>query len=161
MKEILFVCTGNTCRSPMAQAVCTKLLEQAGLTGEYRASSAGIVVMGGEGANEKSVAVCAKDGVMLEGHRARPLTEAMVRDAFLVLTMTEGHKSALVHHFPQYFGKVRTLSEYALLCDGQKFYSAADIPDPYGQSEAVYQKTYETIRGQLEKIVSFLARGEQ
>ncbi len=115
---ILFVCTGNTCRSPMACA----LAQAAGVD----AQSAGIRACDGAPASPLAIRAAKLHGADLTGHQARTLDEAMMREAEEVWVMTEGHEAALNMMFPEYSRKVSVLWP--------------PIPDPYGGDERTYEK---------------------
>ena len=108
--KALFVCTGNTCRSPMAAALWGRL----GGVG----ASAGLYARDGEPASANAVRVMEEMGLDLSGHRAQTVTESMVRDADAVFGMTETHAAALAARFPAQRGKIRPLP--------------LEIPDPFG-----------------------------
>ena len=115
---ILFVCTGNTCRSPMACA----LARAAGVD----AQSAGLMACDGAPASPLAIRAAGLYGADLRNHRARTVTEAMMREAEEAWVMTEAHEAALAQMFPQYARKVSVLRP--------------PIPDPYGGDEKTYEK---------------------
>lgn len=106
MKNILFVCTGNTCRSPMAAA----LLKHMG-KGKFQVRSAGVYAAEGAGASSHAATVMSEMGVPFS-HESKPLSETLTHWADLVLTMTENHKHTVCQKFPQAIGKVYTLKEF-------------------------------------------------
>lgn len=110
MKHILFVCTGNTCRSPMAEAVLRHLAEEEGRD-DIVVESAGLAAWPGAPASDYAIQALAEAGIDLRGHRARQLTREMVERAHLVLTMTWDQKEAVLKLVPQAEGKVFTLKE--------------------------------------------------
>ena len=112
MQRILFVCTGNTCRSPMAAGLFAKMLQERGVTG-IAVASAGLAAFDGAPASAEAVEVMRQFGVDLSGHRTRRLTREMVLTADLVLTMTKRHKEAVLALAPEAAGKVFTLREFA------------------------------------------------
>jgi tRNA threonylcarbamoyl adenosine modification protein (Sua5/YciO/YrdC/YwlC family) len=142
---ILFVCTGNTCRSPMAETVMRDLLarrlgvsleelEQRGLM----VMSAGISAMAGGGPASEAVDVMARKKLDLRRHESQPLTERLVRFADLILTMTRGHRDAILAQWPSAAGRVHLVCQ-----DGR------DVADPIGGPVEMYLRCAEQIEEQL------------
>jgi len=111
--RVLFVCSGNTCRSSMAEALARCWAEKAGVANRIRVASAGMEAFPGEPAAAAAVAVLKEEGIDLSGHRARLLTPEMVREADVILTMTRRHKEKILHQVPEAKGKVFVLKELA------------------------------------------------
>ncbi|AJY74578.1 protein tyrosine phosphatase [Paenibacillus beijingensis] len=109
MKRILFVCTGNTCRSPMAEAILRDKAKRRGLSVEVR--SAGVSTMDGLPVSGNAAKTLSARGISHNGS-SRAAREEMIGWADLVLTMTAGHKNALLHRFPSAVDKTFTLKEY-------------------------------------------------
>jgi protein-tyrosine phosphatase len=145
--RIIFVCTGNTCRSPLAEALCKKLLaDRLGCEPEalpargFIVQSAGLAAMiGGEAAPE-AVEVARELGADLTGHRSQPLTSAMLSQADHLIGMTRSHVRALAAHVAGHGPEPRLLS-----CEGH------DLPDPIGCDQAVYRECAQQIFRHLEQ----------
>ena len=142
-KRILFVCTGNTCRSVMAAALAQKLLAGMTLEGvQVEIASSGLAAMPGDSASEGAVTVMREKGTDLSGHRASLLNRQDVEDADLVLTMTSDHREALCRLMPSCTDQIHTLTRYAGVF--------GDVPDPFGQSDHVYRR----VAAALEELVA-------
>lgn len=150
--NILFVCTGNTCRSPMAEGIFKDMLKENNIT-HISVYSAGISAFPGEGANEKSIKALRVNGIDISGHKAKQLTD-LIDKATIILTMTLSHKMIIEGYYADKLKniKVFTLKEFAALVSGQAIHSL-NIEDPYGMSYNMYEKTRDEIEGELNKIL--------
>ena len=143
-KKVLFVCTGNVCRSPMAEGIFRKMLGDRGLSDIVEADSAGTWALDGYPATPLAVQAVARMGVDISRHRARTVTVDDLREADLVLVMEEAHRIHLFHMAPELAHKVFLLSEMA----GEH----EEIADPYGTTRLEnYVLTAEKIRDYLER----------
>lgn len=146
--EILFVCTGNTCRSPLAQVLMQRNLIQRGVSGIH-VSSAGIAATPGQPASSGIRGVL-KPPEDLSDHGARQIDENLVVQADLILTMTASHKALLAERYPAWSSKIHTLGEYAWNQD-------VDIADPYGGGRDEYMLARNEIERALDKLAGKLA----
>ncbi len=144
---LLFVCTGNTCRSPLAAALARREAERRGWKG-IRVRSAGIAAFPGEPASDGSLAVAREAGLDLSDHRSRPLDGELVAAADLILTMSAGHLEAVFHLGGE--GKGTLLTAFADGVEGAPHRGWRGVSDPYGNGVEHYRETYR----ELEKLVT-------
>ena len=133
---ILFVCTGNTCRSPMAEAI------YADLTDKTRARSAGFTANGNP-ASLNAQLVASERGLDLSHHRSQEINEELVEWADVILCMTENHRQALLQYYPN--NKTFTLSDFARGIH-------RDIADPYGLDIDTYRQVFKELEMLINEI---------
>ncbi|MCQ2405108.1 MAG: low molecular weight protein arginine phosphatase, partial [Clostridia bacterium] len=134
--RFLFVCTGNTCRSPMAAALFRKMAADRGLP--IVAVSAGLAAQSGSPASENAVKALAEEGIDLSRHLSKPVTRELCDEAQMIAVMSEHHRLALV----------------AADVDPHKiFVLGGGVPDPYGGSLDVYRDTRDALKAVLPALL--------
>ncbi len=147
--RLLVICTGNTCRSPMGEALLRRMLEEAGIEAKVR--SAGTHAAKGWPAHPLASSVARDAGLDLSLHRSQPLTRELLEWSDTVLCMSRGHVS-----------RARELDDAAdvrLVTDFDPDPDSDGVVDPIGQEREVYVRSFASIKSSLEGFVAGLARG--
>lgn len=152
MNNILFICTGNTCRSPMTQYLFANVLQKQANNRlkSIKLKSAGLFAQEGQPATPEAIEVMLKEGLDLTSHRSTQVDGGMIEDADLIITMTSSQKAQLTRSFPYKKDKIFTLGEMAGYEDFELF-------DPFGQGLPEYIKTLEQIKKMVNIITERLA----
>jgi protein-tyrosine phosphatase len=148
-KRILIVCTGNTCRSPLVEAIIADYLERSALKDKVIVSSGGISAQSGKPAHQYATQIAHELGLSLEGHTTRQVDRHLLDKSDLVLCVTDAHKSLLLHNFEGLLRKCFTLAECV---------SSDDIGDPYGQGIDAYRKIAADVKNLLPNLMKFLMK---
>ena len=147
MKKLIFVCTGNTCRSPMAEGLLSHLL---GPDCGWDISSAGVCAANGWPPSENAVAALREKGIDISRQRSKTLTPDLIEAADLLVTMTRGHRDAILAVSPESAGKVFLLKSFGIA------QCAADIYDPVGEALDVYRRVRDEIDAALPDLILYM-----
>ncbi|MES2476488.1 MAG: hypothetical protein V4640_11965 [Verrucomicrobiota bacterium] len=150
MKHVLFVCTGNTCRSPMAEGLfrlATRDRE------DFTVSSAGVSASRGAPCNPETAALLNRRDAPLNDFGSRAVSEAILAEATHVFAMTQGHLQVLESRFPQHSDKFYLTCEFVDI-PGEGI--GADIPDPIGLGSRAYEEVAEILSVAIPAIVAYI-----
>jgi RpiB/LacA/LacB family sugar-phosphate isomerase len=151
MRNVLFVCTGNVCRSPMAQGLFADLVRG---RRDIEVSSAGIGAVGGQPPSAHSVEVMKELGIDIRNIRSKPLMADLVRKADFIFVMTYGHLDSMLLLFPSAAEKTFLLREF----ETELPVMERELTDPIGQSRDVYRECREQIRAALPRLLDLVLR---
>ena len=153
MKSVLFVCTGNICRSPIAEGLFRRLL---GNRKDIEVGSAGVHAVRGQPPSTHAIEVCAEEGVDIRELRSQPLTSALINRASHIFAMTGAHVEAISMLFPNAADKTFLLREF----EETGATSWLDVPDPIGLGRDVYITCAQTIKNALPSVLAFVEESE-
>lgn len=149
MFDIMFVCTGNICRSAMADCILNDKIFKKGLSDKVRVCSSGVSAYTGDIPTDEAISVMRDEfNLDLSNHRATNVADSDVMHMDLILAMTLRHKFFLVSMYPELKDKIYTLREY-VGDDGNN----ANIDDPYGYGKSVYSSCAAQINDCIDKLL--------
>lgn len=142
--QILFVCSGNTCRSPMAEGFCKQILAD---DSEYNVLSAGTSANSGESATQEAITALQNHGIDISKHRSRLLTPDLVSASRFIFAMTGRHRQKVLELCREADGKCFLLSEYS------------EIDDPFEQDQEVYNACARQVLAAVQARVAQILSG--
>ena len=151
-KLIVFVCTANVCRSPMAEKLFVDAFQKSNSKKKIKVFSAGISAMDGDQASANSIQACEEIGLDLKDHRSAALTRATAENASAIFCMTESHRALLQMYFdlPE---KTQVFLMREFIEDGSN-----DLPDPFGQDMDVYRDCRENMKESLPSLQNWVEK---
>ncbi|MCK4422752.1 MAG: low molecular weight protein arginine phosphatase [Candidatus Omnitrophica bacterium] len=152
-RKILFVCTGNSCRSPMAEGLLKQMIGES-REDEFNIISAGIAAAAGIKATPKAIEVMKNHNIDISGHRTRKLTNKEIEKADLILVMERSHKDALIRLAPESASKTFLLGGFGL--EAIEPDKNIDIPDPIGMPVEQYEYCFGLIQTSLNEVIKQL-----
>jgi len=153
IKSILFVCTGNSCRSVMAEALMKKYLKALGKK-DIIVRSTGIRAFDGYPPTDETIEVMNEEGIDVSGFKSSALTEDAIKNADLILAMGTIHKNDVIRRVPEASSKTFLLKEYGRTDSGWS--KDPDVPDPIGQPLSEYKKYLAVIKREIERVARLL-----
>jgi len=154
---ILFICTANICRSPMAEYYARNLIEQQKLP--FIVKSAGFL-LGGVNISPFSAEVLKESGIDANNHISTQINHELISDSWLILTMTQSHKDMLLDLEPNAIYKTFSLSEFCgLKYSNSKFYGiSSDIEDPFGLDIYFYREAFKKVKERIDYVIEFISK---
>lgn len=149
-KSVLFVCTGNTCRSPMAEGLFQEATKD---REDFTVASAGVAAYPGSPLSSETLKLLKARGVRLDGFESQPVGEELINQATHVFAMTASHLQALISLFPEHEDKFYLACEFVEI-PGQGL--ACDVPDPYGMGRREYEQVAKTLDLAIPTLIAFI-----
>jgi len=146
-KLMLFICTGNTCRSPMAQGLVAKALAD---EDDWEVRSAGVAASVGSSESRHTSEVLLERGASLQGFRSRQVSAGMMKQASVVFCMTQGHRDQLLEEFPDCADKCYLVGDFSAKHPG------SNVPDPFGMGRKSYEQVAIAIEEALPGLLRFV-----
>lgn len=154
INDILVICTGNICRSPMADGYLRMRLDQDGLA-DINVSSAGTLGFVGNHASREAIQAAKISGFSITNHKSSSITEDRTERADMVLVMSKDHATYFLSHFPHAMDKIFLLGEFSSIIPG------SEIEDPIGLPLDYYLTTLDKIKNCVDNLVCWISNGAE
>ena len=148
MFKVLFMCTANICRSPLAQVILEQKVKDQDIEYMIDSDSSGTWATEGQRAGRLSQMVATENYLDLSKHRSKPITLGLIKESDLILCMTPNHKSDLLQIFPHYDDRIFTLKEYGHNSPPPKI----SVDDPIGMNLNFYRRIFREIEDEITRI---------
>jgi len=147
--RITFICSGNICRSPMAEAILKRMISKTKYRDQIDVQSAGTLPLTQQPAHDYAINVCDENGIDITRHRSRPVTREIVNNSHLILCMAQDHLAFFNKNYPNERQKVALLKQWKR----DKQLSIPSIADPIGHNYPFFKETFEEIREELKRVL--------
>lgn len=146
MKKIMFICTGNICRSAMAEKMMAKMIKEHNK--DIEVFSCGVFAENGDLPTDEAIEVMKEHNIDLTTHKATNIINSNIKEMDLILCATLSHKYSVIQMYPELKDKVFTIKEYV---DGPS--NNMDIKDPWGYNIIVYRNCAKELESYIDKII--------
>ncbi len=154
IKSVSLVCTGNSCRSVMAEGVLKKYLKELGRS-DIEVMSAGTYAIDGMGPTEETIDVMNKEGIDVSGFRSKALTGDLIKKSDLILVMASHHMDDIIARVPDAASRVHILKQFGIECETRSC-EDMDIADPIGRDKSFYEEVFLAIKKEAKRIAQIL-----
>jgi len=153
--QILFVCTGNTCRSPMAQGLMNAQIQEQNLSEQYDVKSAGVAAFAGSPASIETRNILLDRGIDFEDFRSSKVTQYLLEESDYIFCLSRMHREAILSQFPQFRERALLVGEFL----GEE--KTKDIADPYGLGDQAYKLVEKQLAVAIENILNFVQQNSE
>jgi protein-tyrosine-phosphatase len=149
MNKILFVCSGNTCRSPIAEKLFNHKLLKSKLNKKFKGISAGLFAIQGVPASKNSIKVLKESGVKDLNHCSKTLTYDLLKNSYMIIALTQNIKNTISISYPEFNNKLYTLKYFKTKKD-------QDIKDPFAGNIKIYRECKKEIESCIDNLIEYL-----